>query len=223
MPILDLNEDIEEIAEWYDGPNELWNGRRRRNLLAALPEFRLKGDKHCPSGNTHKFCGQTYDASVEVGDSTVPGYFNLDERVKGFSIDLVTEINYIKGMDDATREDYLWNPHALDEALSWPEEVTPDEFFVWNEALGMAAQHVSQIEGPCQVHGDGSGNTVEEVLLKHYAYSVKNLQVLKIESTELFKETLFPRDVYDRFTYDPDTNPDKRIIKWEEFGLDPQF
>jgi len=83
------------------------------------------------------------------------------------------------------RSDYMWNAHAFDEVLNWEEEVTPDKFFIWNEALAMAAQHVAQIEGPCQVHGDGSGNTVEEVLSKHYAYSYKNLQVLKVESSEL--------------------------------------
>ena len=196
MPIHNLNEEVETIGDWYDGPREFW-GRERRNLLAALPEFRLKGDPHCPSGNSQKYCGQTYDARVDVQDSIVPGFFNLDERVKGFAIDLVTEINYIKGMDYDTRAEYIWNAHANDEVMTWEEEVTPDKFFVWNEALAMAAQHVAQIEGPCQVHGDGSGNTVEQVLSKHYAYSYKNLQVLKIDSTELFREGEMPRDVYD--------------------------
>lgn len=51
MPIHNLNEEVETIGDWYDGPREFW-GRERRNLLAALPEFRLKGDPHCPSGNS---------------------------------------------------------------------------------------------------------------------------------------------------------------------------
>lgn len=71
---------------------------------------------------------------------------------------------------------YIWNPYAYDEVMfNWEEDIPENQYFVWNEALAMAAQHVAQIEGPCQVHGDGSGNTVEQVLSKHYAYSYKNL------------------------------------------------
>lgn len=122
-------------------------------------------------------------------------------------------------MDYDERADYIWNAYAFDEVMTWDEEVPEQEFFVWNEALAMAAQHVAQIEGPCQVHGDGQGNTVEQVLSKHYAYSYKNLQVMKIESSEFLFESDFPRDVYDRFIYDEDINPEHRIIKWEDFGF----
>jgi len=52
-----------------------------------------------------------------------PGQFNLDERVKGFAIDLVTEINYVKGMDYDERADYMWNAYAFDEVMTWDEEV----------------------------------------------------------------------------------------------------
>lgn len=52
-----------------------------------------------------------------------PGQFNLDERVKGFAIDLVTEINYVKGMDYDERADYIWNAYAFDEVMTWDEEV----------------------------------------------------------------------------------------------------
>jgi len=74
---------------------------------------------------------------------TAPGQFNLDERVKGFAIDLVTEINYVKGMDYDERADYMWNAYASDEVMTWDEEVSESEYFVWNEALAMAAQHVA--------------------------------------------------------------------------------
>jgi len=52
----------------------------------------------------------------------------------------------------------------------------------------MAAQHVAQVEGPCQTTGDANGDSVEEVLAKHYAYSFKNLQVMRVESTSLIYE-----------------------------------
>jgi len=42
-------------------------------------------------------------------------------------------------MDYDTRGEYIWNAHANDEVMTWEEAVTPDKFFVWNEALAMAA------------------------------------------------------------------------------------
>ena len=213
MPLLNVSQEIDNIGEWYDGPSKLWS--RRRNLMAALPEYRLKGDPHCPSGNTEKFCGQTYDAQIDVQDLESSGFLNLDERLKGFAIDLVTEVNFVQAMSYEERADYIWNPLAIDELKNWPENVPTNEFFVWNEALANAAQHVAQIEGPCGTFGDANADGVEQVLSKYYAYSYKNLQIMKIESTELIREGFYPKDVYDRFMYDSLENSNKYIDKWD--------
>lgn len=64
------------------------------------------------------------------------------------------------------------NPYAQDEVTKWKR---PLQNFIWNDALAMAAQHVAQIEGPCQTTGDANGDGVEEVLAKYYAYDYRNL------------------------------------------------
>lgn len=46
-------------------------------------------------------------------------------------------------MDYDERADYIWNAHAYDEVINWEEAIQPEQMFVWNEALGMAAQHVA--------------------------------------------------------------------------------
>jgi len=42
----------------------------------------------------------------------------------------------------------MYNPYASDESLKWDNEFD-STYFIWNDALAMAAQHVAQIEGPC--------------------------------------------------------------------------
>lgn len=177
MPIIPLDLDVEEI--W----SELSTGYRR-NLMAALPEFRLKGDKHCPTGNKERFCNQTYDSSDSANF-----YYDLDEKVISLSRGLYDELNYIRETDSNGRKAALFNPYALDEALKWSTSMSP---FDYDLALEMAAIHVAQIEGPCTTTGDANGDTVEQVLRKYYAYDVKNLQVLKVESTQLLQNKPYP-------------------------------
>jgi hypothetical protein len=85
--------------------------------------------------------------------------------------------------DDPT---FTRNPYAFDEVKSWGSRSEPK--FDWNTALTMAAKHVAQIEGPCGTYGDANGDYVEEVLSQYYAYNFEDLQILRIESTELIQE-----------------------------------
>lgn len=181
---------------------------RRRSLNDIIPEFRLAGHPECPTGNTHRYCNQTYDSSYDynvINEYPEVTVHSLQQRTHDFSLVFWQILNQIRdtnaddspylvwdyqndeGAERYTPHQNLDNPYALDELYyHWPDYSI--DTYNWNEALARAAEHVANIEGPCMTDGDQNGDQVEQVLAKYYAYDFHNLQVLKVESTELIQE-----------------------------------
>ena len=97
------------------------------------------------------------------------------------------------------------NPYAIDEEMSWSDNLSP---YSWNEALEHAARHLVQIEGPCSTDGDANGDDLEAILSKYYAYSYKDLEVLRIESSELIQEG-------SSYNAGPGSNENSEIAAWD--------